>query len=147
MYIAYSLLIAQICLGMVVQAHANVYLAPLFTEPAVLQNGKRVPEWRRTDADARIAVAHIGQTSSAVAGADRRWLVYLEPHPTSGFIAIFNPRDQEPLKYYGNQRSLRRTWREYPSAHLILASIVGIVRRRASCHGLRGSVSQLICQI
>ncbi|MSU69889.1 MAG: sialate O-acetylesterase [Opitutaceae bacterium] len=58
---------------------ADVTLAPLFTDHAVLQRGKLVPVWGRADAGEKITAVFAGQTASATAGSDGRWLVYLQP--------------------------------------------------------------------
>ena len=57
---------------------AEVTLAPLFTDHAVLQCDKPVPVWGRADAGEKVTVTFHGQAISATTGADGRWIVYLE---------------------------------------------------------------------
>ncbi len=60
-------------------AWAEVALAPLFTDHAVLQCEKPVPVWGRATAGEKIVVTFRGQTLAATAGADGRWSVTLTP--------------------------------------------------------------------
>ncbi|MSU25044.1 MAG: sialate O-acetylesterase [Opitutus sp.] len=62
---------------------AEVSLAPLFTDHAVLQRDQPVPVWGRADAGEKVAVTFRGQTREAVAGADGRWIVFLDKLPAS----------------------------------------------------------------
>jgi sialate O-acetylesterase len=64
-------------------AHADVTLAPLFTDGAVLQRDKRVAVWGRADAGEKVSVVFAGQKCDATAANDGRWIVYLEPLTTS----------------------------------------------------------------
>lgn len=52
---------------------ATLTLAPLFTDNAVLQQGKTVPVWGWTDAGGKVEVSFKGQKISATAGEDGRW--------------------------------------------------------------------------
>ncbi len=61
-----------------VAARAEVTLAPLFTDHAVLQRDKPVPVWGRADAGEAVTVTFAGQTKRVVAGADGRWSVSLD---------------------------------------------------------------------
>src|ERR1035441_8846959 len=65
--------------GRAVSAPASVELAPLFSDHAVLQQGRRVPVWGSAAAADPITVTFRGQTARTVAGADGRWVVYLKP--------------------------------------------------------------------
>ena len=56
---------------------ADVTLAPLFTDHAVLQQGKPVPVWGRAAPDEPVTVAFRDQTVHATAGKDGSWIVYL----------------------------------------------------------------------
>jgi sialate O-acetylesterase len=62
---------------------ADVALAPLFTDHAVLQQGKLVPVWGRADPEEHISVTFHGQTVGTTAGADGRWVVLLTALPPS----------------------------------------------------------------
>ena len=63
-------------------ARAEVTLAPLFTDHAVLQRDKPVPVWGRATAGERITVRFHGQSGGTVAGADGRWIVFLDQFAT-----------------------------------------------------------------
>jgi sialate O-acetylesterase len=62
-----------------VSARANVALAPLFSDHAVLQQGRPVPVWGTAAAADPITVTFRGQTVRTVADGDGRWMVYLKP--------------------------------------------------------------------
>ena len=59
-------------------ARADVTLAPLFTDHAVLQRDKPVPVWGRAATGEKITVRFHGQSRDAVTGADGRWIVFLD---------------------------------------------------------------------
>jgi sialate O-acetylesterase len=61
------------------RAAAEITLAPLFTDGAVLQRDKRVPVWGRAEAGEKVTVSFAGQRREATPDADGRWLVILEP--------------------------------------------------------------------
>jgi sialate O-acetylesterase len=54
-------------------------LGPPFRDGAVLQREMPVPVWGWTDAGSTVTVAFAGQTKSALAAADGRWTVALDP--------------------------------------------------------------------
>lgn len=58
---------------------AEITLAPLFTDHAVLQCDKPLPVWGRAPANQKIAVTFRDQTVGTTVGADGRWIVYLDP--------------------------------------------------------------------
>jgi sialate O-acetylesterase len=58
---------------------AEIALAPLFTDHAVLQQGKLVPIWGRADPGEHVSVSFGGQTVGATAGEDGTWVVLLAP--------------------------------------------------------------------
>ena len=58
-------------------ARADVTLAPLFTDHAVLQQDKPVPVWGRAAPEEKITVTFRDQTVHATAGKDGSWIVYL----------------------------------------------------------------------
>ena len=60
---------------------AEVVLAPLFTDHAVLQRDKPLPIWGRADAGEKITVAFAGQTHTTNATKDGRWIVMLDALP------------------------------------------------------------------
>ncbi|HVU32885.1 MAG TPA: sialate O-acetylesterase [Opitutaceae bacterium] len=64
-------------------SRADVSLAPLFSDRAVLQREKPVPVWGRAAPGERVTVTFAGQTRATTTGADGRWIVYLDPLPAS----------------------------------------------------------------
>jgi sialate O-acetylesterase len=68
-------------------AGAEVTLAPLFQDHAVLQRDKPLPVWGQAAAGERVTVDFLGQQVGTTAGADGRWIVYLEPAPASAVPA------------------------------------------------------------
>jgi len=75
----------RLCLALlsVAAARADVVLAPLFTDHAVLQRDKPLPVWGTADAGEKITVKFRGQTAGTTAAADGRWTVLLEPLPAA----------------------------------------------------------------
>ena len=59
-------------------ARGDVTLAPLFSDHAVLQREKPLPVWGRADAGEKISVHFHAQTRQTAAGADGRWIVFLD---------------------------------------------------------------------
>jgi sialate O-acetylesterase len=59
-------------------ARADVTLAPLFTDRAVLQCDKPVPVWGKAAPGEKVRVAFRGLTAATTAGTDGRWIVFLE---------------------------------------------------------------------
>jgi sialate O-acetylesterase len=62
---------------------AEVMLAPLFQNGAVLQREKPVPVWGRADAGKEITVTFAGQSKTTTADAGGRWEVSLAAMPAS----------------------------------------------------------------
>lgn len=60
-------------------AMADVTLAPLFQDRAILQRNQPQPVWGRAEPGEHITVSFRGQTVGATTTPDGRWLVYLEP--------------------------------------------------------------------
>jgi sialate O-acetylesterase len=58
---------------------SEITLAPLFSDHAILQRDKPLPVWGRATPREKIAVTFRDQTVNTTAGADGRWIVYLEP--------------------------------------------------------------------
>ena len=65
-------------------ARADVVLAPLFSDHAVLQRDKLVPVFGKAGPGEKVTVTFAGQTVRATPGNDGRWLVLLEPMPANG---------------------------------------------------------------
>jgi sialate O-acetylesterase len=65
-------------------AHAAVVPNPLFADHAVLQAGTNVPIWGTADPGEAVTVEIAGQTASATAGADGKWVVRLAPLEAGG---------------------------------------------------------------
>lgn len=72
------LLVVSLFGPLAVPAWADVSLAPLFSDHAVLQRDKPVPVWGRADAGEKIVVTFAGQSQQTTAGGDGRWIVYLD---------------------------------------------------------------------
>jgi len=67
-------------LTLALATRADITLAPLFRDHAVLQCDKPLPVWGRAGAGEHISVTFRGQTVTATADpADGRWIVYLAP--------------------------------------------------------------------
>jgi sialate O-acetylesterase len=62
---------------------ADVVLAPLFTDHAVLQQGKPIPIWGTASPGETVTVLFHGETVSTKPGPDGRWLVRLKPAPAT----------------------------------------------------------------
>ena len=77
----FRLLISGLAVGAL--AHAEVTLAPLFQDHAVLQRDKPLPVWGRAAPGEHVTVAFQGQRVGATTGADGRWIVYLGALATS----------------------------------------------------------------
>ena len=58
-------------------AHANVTLAPLFADHAVLQSGKPVPVWGHADPGEKVVVKYLESTAASVADPAGRWMAQL----------------------------------------------------------------------
>ncbi len=78
-FIARGLLLIIAGLLTAAGARADVTLAPLFTDHAVLQRDKVVPIWGKADAGEKVTVLFDGQVREASPGLDGRWLVLLDP--------------------------------------------------------------------
>lgn len=61
-----------------VAAQAEVILAPLFQDHAVLQRDRPVPVWGMADPGERVSVEFKGQRVGTTADVSGRWIVYLE---------------------------------------------------------------------
>lgn len=70
------LLIGQ--LAWVSRVSAELKLPAMFTDGAVLQQGMAVPVWGWADPDAEVKVTFAGQTKTAAANAEGKWMVTLD---------------------------------------------------------------------
>jgi sialate O-acetylesterase len=77
----WSLIVAA---GWTVDARANVELAPLFRDHAVLQREQPVPVWGHAAPGEAVRVSFHGREVQTTAGEDRRWSVLLEPMSANG---------------------------------------------------------------
>lgn len=68
-----------LCLALVVSGRAEVRLAGLFADGAVLQRGQPVPVWGKADPGDTVTVEFAGQAKTVLAGADGRWTATLDP--------------------------------------------------------------------
>ncbi|PTX98560.1 sialate O-acetylesterase [Opitutus sp. ER46] len=64
-----------------VALRAEITLAPLFADGAVLQCDKPVAVWGTAEAGEKLAISFAGQSGSTKADADGRWVILLEPMP------------------------------------------------------------------
>jgi sialate O-acetylesterase len=76
-----------VCLASALLARADVTLAPLFHDHAVLQCDQPVPVWGQAEPGEAVTVAFGGQNLRTIAGVDGRWLVRLAPLPASSHPA------------------------------------------------------------
>src|SRR5258706_13592295 len=60
-------------------ARANVTLPDVISDAMVLQQNQKVPIWGNADPGENITVNFAGQTKTATASADGKWLVKLNP--------------------------------------------------------------------
>ncbi len=86
-------------LGLAAFARADVTLAPLFTDHAVLQCDKPLPVWGRAEPGEHVTVEFKGQAVGATTGSDGRWIVYLEPVPASAEPAELVVTGKNTLKF------------------------------------------------
>jgi sialate O-acetylesterase len=70
-------LFATLCLASAVRA--DVKLPAIFGDHMVLQQGSKLPVWGSAEPGEKVTVSLGGQKAEAVAGADGKWLVKLEP--------------------------------------------------------------------
>lgn len=62
---------------------ADITVAPLFGDFAVLQRDKVVPIWGTADVGEKLTVSFAGQRREATAGPDGRWIALLDPMPAT----------------------------------------------------------------
>lgn len=80
-------------------AFADVKVAPLFTDHAVLQRDKPVPVWGRADAGEEVTVVFGAQTVSTKADGEGRWLVKLAPMPANRAPTELVVRGKNTLRF------------------------------------------------
>ena len=78
-YVTAALFTAALALASPAAARASVTLPDVLSDTAVLQRGVRVPVWGWADPGEAVTVSFAGQTKKAVAGADGRWRLWLDP--------------------------------------------------------------------
>lgn len=78
-----ALLLLSTALGALAIARADIVVAPLFSDGAVLQRDKPVPLWGRADPGEKITITFAGQTREATAMHDGRWIAFLDPLPAN----------------------------------------------------------------
>jgi len=78
-------------------APAEISLAPVFGDHAVLQCDKPVPVWGRAAAGESLTVTFRGQSVHTIAGADGRWMVLLAALPASAEPAELVVAGQETV--------------------------------------------------
>lgn len=78
-----QLLALVVSVVLAADTRGDVTLAPLFTDHAVLQRDKPVPVWGRADPGEPVLVKFRDQSRQTTAGADGRWIVYLDALPAS----------------------------------------------------------------
>ncbi len=79
-----SLLLVGVCSTL----HAEVQLNGVFGDGMVLQRNSPVPVWGTASAGEKVEVAFGSQKKSAVAGADGKWSLKLDPMPASTAPAV-----------------------------------------------------------
>jgi hypothetical protein len=70
--------IALLLVPLVALRAAELKLPSIFSDHAVLQSEKPLPAWGWADAGERVTVKFAGQSKTAAAGADGKWLVKLD---------------------------------------------------------------------
>ena len=74
-----TMLLASLATTGVVRA--DVALASVFQDHAVLQRDARLPVWGTAAPGEKVTISYAGQSQSAVADAKGNWAVTLEPMP------------------------------------------------------------------
>ena len=77
-------------------------LAPPFRDHAILQQGMKVPVWGWSAPDTQVTVTFAGQSKNAVAGADGKWRVQLDP-----LSASFEPAELTIAESEGESLTLQ----------------------------------------
>src|SRR5689334_3866683 len=66
---------------------ANVSLPDVISDGMVLQQNHKVPIWGKADPGESVTVKFAGQSQTATASADGKWLVKLSPMPANSTAA------------------------------------------------------------
>ena len=77
------LLLIGLLVATCVRGLADITLAPLFRDGAVLQRDQPLTVWGRAAAAEKVAVKFRNQTAAVITGADGRWRVTLKPEKAS----------------------------------------------------------------
>ena len=77
-------IILTACLFISVTLSAQLHTANIFTSQQVLQRDKAVPVWGWANKNEKITVQFNGQTISAKANAEGKWMINLKPMPAGG---------------------------------------------------------------
>lgn len=72
-----------LCISLLTTVHAEVSLAPIFTDHAVIQRGKTVPIWGKATAGERVTVSFADQKIATVATGAGHWRVDLAALPAN----------------------------------------------------------------
>lgn len=75
---------------------ADLRLATVFSDHMVLQRDKPVPVWGWADPGERVTVAFGGQSKTATAGPDGKWMVKLDPMPASATPGVMLVKSERP---------------------------------------------------
>lgn len=78
-----ALVSLTLALSLALAARADITLAPLLTDHAVLQRDKPIPIWGTGEVGEKVVVTFGAQRREGTAGYDGRWLVILDPMPVS----------------------------------------------------------------
>ena len=79
-------------------ATADVKLPPVLGSSMVLQRDLPVPVWGWADAGEKVSVSFAGQTKTANAGDDGKWMVKLEPLKASSKAASLRAASPKAVK-------------------------------------------------
>ena len=90
-----ALALSAIALTAVLPAVAKVELGSPFKDKAVLQRGVPVPVWGWADPGENVTVTFAGNTVSAKAGADGKWMVKLPAMKASSENRVLKANDVE----------------------------------------------------
>ncbi|HEY1108916.1 MAG TPA: sialate O-acetylesterase, partial [Opitutaceae bacterium] len=81
--LARALLLLSATAAALAPVRAEVVVASLFSDGAVLQRDKPVPLWGRADPGEKVTITFAGQTREATAMHDGRWIAFLDPMPAN----------------------------------------------------------------
>ncbi len=91
-------IVAAIVAGITLPASAEVKLPALFSTHAVFQCDKPVPVWGWAAEGEEVSVSFAGQTKSAKAGANGKWMVRLDAMPSSAKPATLTVKGTNNLE-------------------------------------------------